>query len=169
MMMKDIPGYEGQYAATDNGMIWSYKRQKYLTATIEKGYYRVSLCKNGNIRRWKVHILIANTFLTNPEGRVYINHKNGNKLDNSINNIEWAINAPIRKTYTRKSNARANREGGYNYYLRKPVYCVELDTTYDSITDAARILNLHHSGISFACSGRKKSTGGYHFQYADKP
>jgi hypothetical protein len=159
MIIKDIPGYEGLYAATDDGRIWSHKRKKYLTAKIEKGYYRVSLTKDGKIKRYQVYHLVAMAFLPNTDGLTEISHKNGNRLDNSINNLVWVDITQKRK---------GSRRGKHNH-ITKPVYCDELDKTFNSIKEAAAELKVYTSNIIRVCKGQLKQTGGYHFKYAEKP
>ena len=66
--MKDIPGYEGEYAATRDGQIWSHKSQIYLKHYInKKGYHLVSLSKNGKAKTCRVHRLVALTWIPNPD------------------------------------------------------------------------------------------------------
>ena len=89
--MKDIPGFEGRYAATEDGKIWSYpkKSKKYQEGFIEgwvRNGYRMLTIDEKAIR-W--HRLIAQTFLPNPLELPFVNHLNGKKLDNRIQNLEW--------------------------------------------------------------------------------
>lgn len=88
--MRDIPGYEGHYAATSCGKIWSHKRQRFLKPEIvHNGYERVCLCKDSECRKWRVHTLVALTYLDNPNNYTEINHKDENKRNNCIQNLEW--------------------------------------------------------------------------------
>jgi len=96
MIKKDIKGYEGLYYATSYGNIVSYPNRanglKHTTlrpTTNNAGYLHVSLSKN-NIRKTKnVHKLIADTLLENIDGKPHINHKDGDKLNNELSNLEW--------------------------------------------------------------------------------
>lgn len=88
--MRDIPGYEGIYAATSCGKIWSYRRKKFLKPEVlENGYLRVCLSVGSIRNRYRVHRLIAMTYLDMPEGKCEINHLDGNKQNNCVNNLEW--------------------------------------------------------------------------------
>lgn len=97
--MKDIPGYEGRYAATEDGRIWSYKKiqcwgtrkDHFLKGwTSSKGYLRATLLDDkGRRKGWYVHRLILMTYIPNPNNWPSINHKNGIKKDNSVQNLEW--------------------------------------------------------------------------------
>lgn len=100
--MKDIKGYEGRYAITKNGRIWSYSRiiirknklgnfriqgrwLKPMTSKNKIWYHSVTL---GN-RGFKVHRLVSQTYIPNPLNLLEVNHKNGKKNDNRVENLEW--------------------------------------------------------------------------------
>jgi hypothetical protein len=90
--MRDILGYEGQYSVTKDGKIYSHKRRRFLKPTNLKGYQRVKLrdSKNNQKRSEQlVHRLVAKTFISNPNNKLEINHKNYIRDDNRIENLEW--------------------------------------------------------------------------------
>lgn len=88
--MKDIKNFEGHYAVTSCGKVWSYKSKKFLKPRKDSsGYYQVSLWKDGKGKNYLLHRLVAEAYLPNPEGLPQINHKNENKADNCLNNLEW--------------------------------------------------------------------------------
>ena len=88
--MKDIPGWEGLYACDTEGKIWSYRTNKFLSPTkSKKGYLHVTFTNNGKRYDYRVHRLIAMTFLDNPENKEQVNHIDGNKLNNYLSNLEW--------------------------------------------------------------------------------
>lgn len=85
--MKKI--FEGYYI-TEDGRIWSSKSNKFIAQRISpKGYYVVNLSINKHCKTYQVHNLIAIAFIPNPNNYNVINHKDGNKLNNNINNLEW--------------------------------------------------------------------------------
>lgn len=95
-MEKEIKGYEGLYFCNLNGDIFSnpkktrkgvrkMKPSKY----IKSGYLSIDLCKEGKVNKYLVHRLIANAFIPNPENKPEVNHINGNKTDNRVQNLEW--------------------------------------------------------------------------------
>jgi hypothetical protein len=98
--MRDIPGLEGRYAATDDGRIYSLPKSSYgrgrshagmwLTPRRHiKGYALVRVRIGSKSHNRFVHRLVAAAFLPNPRARPQVNHKNGNKTDNRAENLEW--------------------------------------------------------------------------------
>ena len=89
-MFKDIPGYEGLYMINEHGDVYScyYKRLK-IPQISKDGYYTVQLWKNGEAKRYKVHRLVAITFLPNPENKPIVMHKDNNKLNPDLVNLQW--------------------------------------------------------------------------------
>ena len=77
--MKDIVGYEGEYAITRDGKVWSYKRNKFLKCSDNgKGYYQINLYKNGKGKNYLIHRLVAEAYIPNPEGLPQVNHRDEN-------------------------------------------------------------------------------------------
>lgn len=90
MDYKQIKNYEDRYAVTSDGKVWSYKYKKFLKpATTKEGYLYVVLVKNHTEKTSLVHRLVAEAFLSKPEGCIEVNHKDENKLNNSVENLEW--------------------------------------------------------------------------------
>lgn len=88
---RDISGYEGLYKVSDRGQIYSLSSNKMLAIQHDKrGYPRVSISKNGELKSFRIHRLVAAAFLNNPENKRTVNHKNGVKTDNSVENLEYA-------------------------------------------------------------------------------
>lgn len=157
--MKDITGYEGLYAVTSCGKVWSYKSQKFLRPLKQKtGYYQVNLYKEGKMFHFYVHRLVAATYLDNPAELAEVNHCDENKANNALTNLEWVSSAANSNYGTRNARIASKAQ-------KKRVYCIELDKTFDSITHASKELNLYASNLSGALNGRYKTAGGYHWQY----
>lgn len=97
-----IKGYDNLYCINPFGDIISpayvdkrgalRKMRRIVPTETKKGYQRVALNKNGKQKRMYVHRLVAKTFIPNEENRTQINHKDGNKLNNHISNLEWCTN-----------------------------------------------------------------------------
>ena len=163
--MKDIKGYEGLYAITEDGRVWSYKRQKFLSPGGRKGWYQnIRLCKNGDHRAFLVHRLVAETFIPNPENLPNVNHIDEDKTNNSIANLEWC-----NQGYNNQYNGRALRVGEKTAKSnRKLIRCIELDKVFNGLEEAAKEMNLAKSTLGWAATGRSKTAGGYHWQYESK-
>lgn len=86
----NIKGYEGSYAVTDNGRVWSVRRNKWLAPfATDTGYMTVRLCLNNKSIDRTIHRLVGEAFVSNPENKPQINHINGDKRDNRASNLEW--------------------------------------------------------------------------------
>ncbi len=104
--MKDVPGFEGLYAVTRQGKVWSYEKincirshkGKWMTPyTTKEGYARIHLRKDNKKHRILIHRLVATTYIPNYGNKAFVNHKDANKTNNDVANLEWV---------THKENAK---------------------------------------------------------------
>lgn len=129
---RDIPGYEGLYAVTDEGDIISLtfrnnktiKRKPTFMKPVENhGYLTVTLRKNGKQKNYYVHRLVAEAFVENPNGYNIVNHKDENRLNNIAENLEWCTqqyNVNYSKEKMRKPKSRSKKTNtGYKYISLK--------------------------------------------------
>lgn len=88
---RDIKGYEGRYQVTSWGRVYSVDKRRFIRQEeTEKSYLRVDLIdENGKRKHHKVHRLVAKAFIPNPQNKKQVNHKDGNKQNNSVTNLEW--------------------------------------------------------------------------------
>lgn len=87
---KDIAGYTGHYQVTSWGRIYDVDNEKFVNLELHDGFVRVDLFEpNGKRKHHKVHRLVAKAFIQNPENKPQVNHKDGNKQNNSFTNLEW--------------------------------------------------------------------------------
>ena len=150
--MKDVVGYEGLYAVTSCGKVWSYKSKKFLEQSYNnKGYLMVNLYKDGKSKNHLIHRLVAEAYLPNPNNLPQVDHIDGNKMHNYLNNLQWITN----KDNCRKSN-------------NKPILQFDLDGNFirewECSTDVFKEVK---SGICHCLKGRYKSAYGYIWKYKD--
>lgn len=126
--MKNIKNYEGLYAITEEGKVWSYKSNKFLKPReIANGYLGVTLYKDGVGKQYRLHRLVAEAFIPNPDNLPIINHKNEIKTDCNVNNLEWC-------SHQYNSNYGSIKEKITQNASNKniPIYCVELEQQFES-------------------------------------
>ena len=181
IIWKDIPGYEGLYKININGDILSLhsKKEKLIKSGINKGYKRVLLCKNKKHKNCLVHRLVAITFIPNIYNYPQINHKNENKLDNNVSNLEWCTaqyNAKygtrLKRISKKLSIARKGKHISPETEFKtghgcKKVRCIELNKIYNSIKEAGEELNITPGNITNVCKNKEKNktAGGYKWEY----
>ena len=142
---------------------------------INSGYLRVALYKNGNIKKYLIHRLVAEAFIDNPNKLPCIDHINANKTDNRICNLQWCshkenMNNPLTIDKMSK-NAHLKNKFGAEHPLSKPIIQFtkngEFIRKWDSAWDVLRELGINQGNICSCCKGKLKSAGGFKWQYAN--
>ena len=111
---KPIPNYYG-YEVSSWGKVYRYGREIRQEAN-GKGYLRVDLYNENGRKHFKVHRLVAEAFIPNPKGKPQVNHKDGNKRNNSITNLEWVTDRE-NKDHAVWMRKMMNEERGYYTYI----------------------------------------------------
>lgn len=143
---KEIPGYDGDYTITDTGKVISYKTNtpKILSTWFQKsGYENIKLSKNNQTYHHLIHRLVAEAFIPNPNNFPQVNHKDKNRSNNNVDNLEWSsIRDNIHDSYDTMSPIR-----NYKNCILKCEDTDEIIGAFSSIIEAARYANKH-----FGCS-----------------
>lgn len=179
---KPIKDFEGYYEVSNMGRIRSLDREvntsnnrsRIIKGEIKKvyknkrGYLQVNLYKENTYKTFRVHRLVAEAFIPNPNNLPYIDHINCVRDDNRVENLHWVthtenINNPLTKEAIINSkigdkNPMYGRTGEKHHNSKK-VYCVELDKVFNSIRDVERELGINSVHVSDACKGKRKSCG----------
>ena len=170
---KDIVGYEGLYQVSNLGRIKAIRNDadKILTAQKKQsGYIGCSLSKNGVVKHYKVHRLVAEAFIPNIENKPQINHINGIKTDNNVYNLEWCT-ARENINHSFRAGLSKGRRDGENK-LSKKVRQYSLNGAFikewESAMQIQRELGFNNSAISACCLNKQKQSYGYIWRHYDQ-
>ena len=161
---KPVVGYEGLYEVSNWGRIKSIKfgKERILNpGTNSCGYLHVGLYKNGKRKIFLVHRLVAEAFIPNPNNLPCINHKDENKLNNSVENLEWC-NSKYNNTYGTRIERISKK-------LSKPVLQYTLDGVFvrewPSTMQAEREGGFNQAHIWMCCKGEQKTHKNFIWKY----
>lgn len=160
---KDIEGYEGLYQVSNLGRVRN-KHNKILRYRISNcGYYRYALCKDGKYKYLSIHRLVAEAFIPNPDNLPCVNHKDENKKNNFVDNLEWCTSA--------YNNIYGTRRKRMAVKLYKPVFQYTLDGEFikewNSLKEINETLGFYYQSIGKVCKGLKgyKTAYGYVWRF----
>lgn len=178
MEWKKIKGFEN-YEVSDEGKVRNITTGFVLKQEDNRGYLRVVLYINGKKTHKKIHRLVAEAFIPNPDNKPQVNHRDEDKKNNSVRNLEW-VTAKENSNYgTRTQRMKNNPEwkkSNAEHLQRlhesnsKPIIVIYRDNTYEkypSAAMAAQDLGLWRAHIVQVLKGQRKTTGGLRFEYAE--
>lgn len=177
---RPVKGFEGAYAVSNKGAVKSLSRyinngkgQRLLPEKIKAqttlngtGYKQVRLWYGIKRQSCLVHRLVATAFLPAIEGKTFVNHIDGCKTNNNVENLEWVTNCENQMHSIKIGTSR--HIGVENHKARSIIQqkngeCIK---KWDYIKDAAASLGICQANIVACCNGRRKSAGGYTWRYA---
>ena len=150
--MKDIKNYEGLYAVTSCGKVWSYKYKKFLTPRANRyGYLLVALYKDGKVKNYSVHRLVAEAYIPNTDNLPQVDHIDNDKTHNYVNNLQWITN---------RDNCRKSHN--------KPILQYDLDGNFIREWQCAYDVGKEANSTIVNClKGRYKTAYGYIWKYKE--
>lgn len=174
MAISFVNGFENLYSISEDGAVFSYYSNFELKQFMRNGYKAVCLVSDKKKKFKNIHRMLAEAFIENPLNKSQINHIDGNKTNNSLDNLEWATPSEnithAHKTGLIPKLVHTQEYKEFMSILMKesksmPVICVETGIKYPSAKTAGIELGIVHSSICRACRGERKTAGGKRFNY----
>ena len=139
---------------------WIVKGRVLKQDKCKNGYLQVQVKANGKFIKQRIHRLVAQTFLTNPDNFPEVNHKDNDRTNNNVNNLEWCT-----RSYNRQYREKYGEAKG------KPILAANLSTLevsrFRSQNEAGIVLGVNVGNINSVIKGRRKTAGGFWFTNAD--
>ena len=161
---RDIKGYEGKYQVSSLGRVKSLgnnksKKEKILKPGKNKlDYLYVILCKNGESKGFLVHRLVAEAFVNNPNEYKCVNHKDENKTNNCVDNLEWCTHK-YNNTYGTRLERVSEKVKGSKHYGARKVQCITTGKKFNCIKEAAEYYYIDRHYIINNCKDSNKYGG----------
>ena len=174
------------YMVSNLGRIKSLKfgKEKILKLIKNRGNYLfVNLCKDGKQKIYTVHRLVALAFIPKTDEKNCVDHIDGNRQNNNVNNLRWCSQKENCNFYLAKKHYSEAQKGEKNYMYgkhlseetkrkiakanSKAILCIELNKIFESSYEAERELGINNSNINMCCNGKRKSAGNFHWCFID--
>jgi hypothetical protein len=173
---KDIAGYEGMYQVSNTGKIKSLKRYRTNYSKLQlvpekikslrkdpQGYLQVDLYKNNKQDCRRIHRVVAEAFIPNPENKPTVNHIDGDRNNNDVTNLEWADhreqNIHFYENNLKSAGSIKKAIKAMNKANSKKTKCLNDGKIYESASAAARVVGVSPSLIMRVCRGKGKTAG----------
>lgn len=168
--MKHFIGEFPNYCITDDGQVFNSLGDRIKTVINKgNGYEQVHLCRDGKGYVRKIHRLVAEAFIPNPDNLPQVNHKDGNKLNNNVSNLEWCTQSHNIKHSIATGlldNSIGSRANAEKY--GKSVVCIQdgyIVARYINVNEASKQTGINRANITSCCHGRRKTAGNYEWRF----
>jgi hypothetical protein len=146
--MKNIP-FNEMYSVTEDGIVINNKKNTEVKPHTDRyGYLRIKLYDKKQ-KYYFIHRLVALTYIENPENKETVNHKDGNKLNNHVTNLEWMTNAE-----------NINHAFNNNLIKRTPICCTKTGKIWNSLNSAAKENNINPGHLHHMLHGKTTNSSG---------
>jgi len=170
---RDIPEYKGLYQVSNMGQVKSLRNNELILKpiTVRKGYLSVNLYKAGKQKLSRLHRLVAVAFIPNPENKLEVNHKDGNKKNNCFTNLEWVTPSENQKhSFNTLHRKNSMWRGGIDIYTKDGKFIIRVDDTKTAVEWVKKNSNSRYKivkqSINDACRGKCLFAYGYIFRYS---
>ena len=168
---KDISGYEGLYQVSNLGRVKSLPRkgtrtrkERILKELTSRKYLSINLYKDGQLKTFTIHRLVAEAFIENTNNLPEVNHKDENKLNNIADNLEWCTRS-YNINYKNRNKKAAEKLSLMVMQFDKQFRLIRI---YDSLTEAYKETKIPYSNICKCCKRERKTAGGYFWRYLNE-
>lgn len=171
VIWKDIKGFEGLYQISSTGNVKSLRNDKILSPYMCKNRYWYIVLSIHNIQTKKtIHRLVAEAFLPNPQNKLQVNHKNGIRADNRVENLEWVTPSENNLHSYRVLHRKGAFVGKYgkDNPSSKPILQIKdgkIIAEFYGCGEASRKTGADQSHINSCCRGLRQHCGGYEWKY----
>lgn len=156
-------GEKTDYSISSDGQVRKDTINRILSQSSQQDYKFVTLLIKGSQKRMRVHRLVAETFIENPNNKPYVNHIDGNRANNHVENLEWVTPS--------ENTQHAVKTGLIHNGRKRAVIQYNLDgiqmATFESATEAARQTGGSQSKITMCCKRQRQTANDYQWRYYD--
>lgn len=157
-------GIETDYSVSDTGEVRKDANNYIMKQQVQQGYHHITLQINKKAKRFRVHRLVAEAFIPNPENYPYVNHLDGNRANNVVSNLEWTTPAGNTQHAVKTGLMMPTKEREVVQFALSGEKIAE----YRSLSEAARLTNSLNEKICMCCKLEREQHNGYQWRYKNE-